>query len=110
MNKGNKYGWHIFFILMYITFGLLLVVAIRSSFSIHDSWICAGVSVDEKGVTQEEIDFCTNLGKYYPSATAPKLQGAFFLLGIALLSLTIFISLVALGIAGIKHYKVLRGK
>lgn len=107
MNKGNKYGWHIFFILMYIAFGVLLVVAIRSSFAIHDSWICAGVSVAEKGVTQEEIDFCTSLGKYYPSATVPKLQGASFLLSIALHFLTIFISLVALGITGIKHYKIL---
>lgn len=104
----NKLKWHIFFVFTYIIIGVLLFISIKGGFYAHNSWICTEVNYSEKGVTSEEIDFCTNLGLYDPKPGTKYYSLVYPF--VALLSFTIIISLVVLSIAGAKHYKILRGK
>lgn len=107
MNK--KLQHHILYILAYLILSAIIVLAIKHEIFAYNHWLCDGISVAEKGVTQDEIEFCTGLGRYVPRLEAT-LSGASFLINTGLVILSISVSIVFLFITGFKHYQFLTKK
>ena len=105
----KKLQHHILYILVYLLLSTAIVLAIKHEISAYNHWLCDGISVAEKGVTQDEIEFCTGLDMYVPRLEAT-LSGASFLLSTGLVTLSISFSIVFLFITGFKHHQLLTKK